>query len=456
MTGLKLVTIGGGSSYTPELVEGMIVRHQQVPIKEWWFVDVPDGEEKLQIVVDLAKRMIKKAGLAWDIYATLDRRKALEGADFVTSQFRVGQLPARYLDETIPLSHGVLGQETNGAGGIFKAFRTIEAYKFIVADMKELCPDAWLINFTNPAGMVTEALINHLGWKKTIGLCNIPIGQHKAAAEVLGLKDKDVYLRHIGLNHFHFHEVWDQEGSNRTAEVMERFYGNLKEKDPETVKNITDLDYSIDFLRTLKLLPCDYHRYYFMEEEMLADALAQYKAGQVRAAVVQEVEKELFELYQNPDLKDKPKQLEQRGGAYYSDIACQIIAAIHNDTHEELTVSTVNNGAVPFLPEDAVVEVSAQITAQGAVPLETPSVVPFVAGHIQLMKTMELLTVEAAMTGDYEMALDAFMLNPLIPSGKKAQDLLDELLLAHADYLPQFQARIDQLRQTMIDSEENR
>lgn len=447
MSGLKLVTIGGGSSYTPELVEGMILRHQEVPIREWWFVDVADGEEKLRIVVDLAKRMVQKAGLNWEIHATLDRKEALKGADFVTSQFRVGQLPARYLDETIPLSHGVLGQETNGAGGIFKAFRTIEAYKSIVKDMKELCPDAWLINFTNPAGIVTEALINRLGWEKTIGLCNIPIGEHKAAAAVLGLKDQDIYLRHVGLNHFHFHEVWDKEGYHRTAEVMERFYGDLKEKDPETVKNITDLDYSIDFLRTLKVLPCDYHRYYFMEEEMLEDALAQYQAGQVRAAVVQEVERELFELYKDPNLKDKPKQLEQRGGAYYSDIACQIISAIYNDSHEELTVSTLNKGVVPFLPEDAVVEVSAKITAQGAVPLETPPLLPFVQAQIQLMKSMELLTVEAAMTGDYEVALDAFMINPLIPSGKKAQVILDELLLAHADYLPQFQDKIDQLRQ---------
>lgn len=159
---IKLVTLGGGSSYTPELVEGMILRSQQLPIREWWFVDVEAGAEKQKIVVDLVRRMVRKAGLDWEIEATLDRRAALKGADFVTSQFRVGQLQARYIDETVPLSHGLLGQETNGVGGIFKAFRTIEAYKGIVADMKELCPDAWLINFTNPAGIVTEAIVNEL------------------------------------------------------------------------------------------------------------------------------------------------------------------------------------------------------------------------------------------------------------------------------------------------------
>lgn len=445
MKTVKLVTIGGGSSYTPELVEGMILRSKELPISEWWFVDIPEGREKLEIVVALAQRMVTKAGLDWTIKATLDRQEALRDADFVTSQFRVGGLGARYLDETIPLSHGVLGQETNGAGGIFKAFRTIEAYKPIVDDMKRLCPDAWLINFTNPAGMVTEALINRLRWAKTIGLCNIPIGQHKAAAKTLGLRDSDITLRHVGLNHFHFHEVWDKKGHNRTDEVIERFYGDLKAEDPDVVKNITDLDYTISFLRSLHLLPCDYHRYYFVEKEMLADAIQQYREGHVRSAVVKKVEKELFDRYKDPNLKEKPKQLEQRGGAYYSDIACQIIVAIYNDTHQELTVSTVNHGVIPFLPENCVVEVSSLITSQGALPLATPKVPEFVKGYLQQMKQMELVTVEAAMSGDYHTALQAFMLNPLIPHGNQTESLLQEMLLAHRDYLPQFAASISRL-----------
>lgn len=438
MKSLKLVTLGGGSSYTPELVEGMILRAAEIPIREWWFVDVEEGAWKQEIVVNLARRMVAKAGLDWKIHATLDRRQALEGADFVTSQFRVGQLAARYLDETLPLSYGMIGQETNGAGGIFKAFRTIEAYKGIIADMKEVCPDAWLINFTNPAGMVTEVIRNYLGWEKVIGLCNIPVGQKKKAAEVLGVEERKLMTRHVGLNHFHFHEVWDQEGQNRTAEVLEKLYGDAKPQLAEAVKNITNLEFPIELLRTIGQLPCDYHRYYFLEQEMLADALDQYQKGQVRAQVVQEVEEQLFELYQDPELAVKPKQLEQRGGAYYSDVACQIIQAIYQDSREELTVSTVNRGVIPYLPENCVVEVSCLITAQGAIPLACPPTKGLVKGYLKLMKEMELATVEAAISGDYERALEAFALNPLIPNGPAAERLLQDLLVAHEAYLPQF------------------
>lgn len=444
---IKLVTLGGGSSYTPELVEGMILRKNQIHISEWWFVDVEDGREKLEIIVDLAKRMVKKAGLDWIIKGTLDRTEALVNADFVTSQFRVGQIEARIKDELIPLKHGMLGQETNGAGGIFKALRTIEAYKSIIADMKELCPNAWLINFTNPAGIVTEALINQLGWEKTIGVCNIPIGQQKTAARVLGLNEKEVHPKYVGLNHFHFHEVWDNQGQNRTMEVIERLYGNLREVPADAVKNITNLDFPIELLRAFKLLPCDYHRYYFIENEMLEDALEQFKRGEARGEVVKRIEDELFAVYKDPNTDIKPPQLEKRGGAYYSDIACQLICAILNDTQEQFVVSTMNRGVIPFLPYEAVVEVMCVITSNGPIPFSTPKVSPFIEGYIQLMKEMELLTVQAAMTGDYEVLLQTFYLNPLIANDGRLIQVLNELLLAHEHYLPQFADSIKNIKE---------
>lgn len=183
--GLKIVTIGGGSSYTPELIEGFIKRHHELPLRELWLVDIEAGKEKLEIVGAMAKRMVKAAGIDCDIHLTLNRREALVDADFVTTQFRVGLLDARIKDETIPLRHGMIGQETNGAGGMFKAFRTIPVILEIVNDMKELCPDAWLINFTNPAGMVTEAVLRYGRWEKVIGLCNVPIMATKNEAAVL-------------------------------------------------------------------------------------------------------------------------------------------------------------------------------------------------------------------------------------------------------------------------------
>ena len=172
---IKIVTIGGGSSYTPELIEGFIKRKDELPIREIWLVDIEEGKEKLEIVGNLAKRMVKKAGLDWEIHLTLNREEALKGADFVTTQFRVGLLEARIKDERIPFENGILGQETNGAGGMLKAFRTIPVVLSIVEDMKRLCPDAWLVNFTNPAGMVTEAVLKYGKYERVVGLCNVPV-----------------------------------------------------------------------------------------------------------------------------------------------------------------------------------------------------------------------------------------------------------------------------------------
>ena len=257
---LKNATIGGGSSYTPELIEGYIKRKDELPIKEIWLVDIEAGKEKLEIVGAMAKRMIKAAGLDWEVHLTLDREAALKGADFVSTQFRVGLLDARIKDERIPLSHGVLGQETNGAGGMFKAFRTIPVILAIIDDMKRLCPDAWLVNFTNPAGMVTEAAIKHGGWKKTVGLCNVPIGHRKQAAEMLGIPEEDLFFKFAGINHFHWHRVWDKEGQERTQELIDLIYGPKQEQESH-LKNIFDAPFHYEQLKDLGMLPCGYHRY---------------------------------------------------------------------------------------------------------------------------------------------------------------------------------------------------
>lgn len=240
---LKIVTIGGGSSYTPELIEGFIKRKDQIDIKELWLVDIEEGQEKLNIVGEMAKRMVKAAGLDWDIHLTLDRYTALKDADFVTTQFRVGLLDARIRDERIPLSYGLIGQETNGAGGIFKALRTIPVILDIIKDMKEVCPNAWLVNFTNPSGMITEAAIKVGGWKKTVGLCNVPIGLMNLADTIMGLPEfsEELYFKFAGLNHFHWHRVWDKEGKELTDHILEEVYNPINGNKYETVKNITSI-----------------------------------------------------------------------------------------------------------------------------------------------------------------------------------------------------------------------
>lgn len=445
---LKIVTIGGGSSYTPELMEGMINRKDRLDIKELWLVDIESGKEKLNIVGEMAKRMVKAAGLDWEVHLTTDRRMALKDADFVTTQFRVGQLDARIRDERIPSKYGFLGQETNGAGGIFKAFRTIPVILDIIEDMKELAPNAWLINFTNPAGMVTEAAIRVGGWKKTIGLCNVPIGSIKMNHEAMGYDTDgdDLFHKYAGLNHFHWHRVWDKDGVEVTGKIIDTLYNPDSDfiKNHEVV-NIKDIGFNYPLVKSMGIIPCAYHRYYYLEEDMLKEALDSYGKGETRAEVVKRTEAELFELYKDPNLDYKPEQLAKRGGAHYSDAACELIASIVNDSKTIMVVSTQNNGTITDLPYDSVVEVSSVITSHGAEPYNWGSFPSGARGQLQLMKSMEELVIEAAVTGDYGVATQAFVVNPLIKAGAQAQNMLDEMLVANKDYLPQFKSKIAEL-----------
>lgn len=442
--GLKIVTIGGGSSYTPELIEGFIKRKDELPIREIWLVDIEAGREKLEIVGGLAKRMVEEAGVDWEIHLTLNRREALKGADFVSTQLRVGLLDARIKDERIPLSHGILGQETNGAGGMFKAFRTIPVILSIVEDMKELCPDAWLVNFTNPAGMVTEAVLKYGNFNKVVGLCNVPIGAMYNEMKYFEKGADELYWQFAGLNHFHWHRVFDKDGTDLTRETIEKMFEVKKSE----AANISSIQYLKEQIDDLGMIPCGYHRYYYLSQEMLENELKEFEKNETRAEVVKRLEAELFELYKDPNLRIKPEQLTKRGGTHYSDAACELISSIFNDKRSTMVVSTRNDGAIADLPYDCACEVSSVITAHGPQPINFghfPN--PGQRGLVQIMKSMEELTIEAAVTGNYDRALQAFTTNPLVPSGKIAQELLDEMLVAHKEYLPQFKEKIKEIEE---------
>ncbi|WP_419892526.1 6-phospho-beta-glucosidase [Paenibacillus xylanexedens] len=435
--GLKIVTIGGGSSYTPELIEGFIKRHHELPIRELWLVDIEAGREKLEIVGAMAKRMVKAAGIDCDIHLTLNRREALADADFVTTQFRVGLLEARITDETIPISHGMIGQETNGAGGMFKAFRTIPVVLGIVEDMKELCPDAWLINFTNPAGMVTEAVLQYGKWEKVIGLCNVPIISSKNEAAVLEKNEEELFFKFAGINHLHWHKIYDRDGKELTKKAIEKLYG--PDAEPEKmVENIKSMRFLYEQILQLGMLPCPYHRYYYMTDSMLEEEVEAVNGEGTRGQVVKRLEESLFELYKDPNLNYKPKELEKRGGAYYSDAACEVINSVYNNKGTHMVVNTQNRGAISDLPYNSAIEVTSIITAHGAEPVHFGAFPSAQKGLLQVMKAMEELTIEAAVTGDYATALQAFTLNPLVTSGDIAKVVLDEMLEAHKEHLPQF------------------
>ncbi|QJX80661.1 6-phospho-beta-glucosidase [Priestia megaterium] len=433
--GIKIVTIGGGSSYTPELVEGFIKRYNELPVRELWLVDIEEGKEKLEIVGDLAKRMVKKSGLPIKIHLTLDRREALKGADFVTTQFRVGLLDARAKDERIPLKHGVLGQETNGPGGLFKALRTVPVILDICRDIEELCPNAWLINFTNPAGMVTEAVLRYSNIKKIVGLCNVPIGMEMGIAKLLNVDHSRVRIDFAGLNHMVYGLDVYVDGVSVKDKVMELL------TDPNNssfVKNIQGIGWDPSFIKSLNVLTCPYHMYYYKSEQMLEKEIKNYEKGETRAEVVKKLEKELFELYKDPNLDIKPPQLEQRGGAFYSDAAVRLITSIYTDKRDIQPVNTINNGTIAGIPNDSAVEVSCMITKDGPKPITVGELPVPVRGLVQTIKSFERTSVEAAVTGDYNKAILALTINPLVASDKLAKEIVDEMLEAHKEYLPQF------------------
>ncbi|CQR25235.1 6-phospho-beta-glucosidase [Streptococcus varani] len=439
--GVKIATIGGGSSYTPELMEGFIKRYDELPIREIWLVDVEAGREKQEIVGAMAQRMWDASPYDVKVYTTLNREEALKDADFVTTQFRVGQLNARIKDERIPFSYGLLGQETNGPGGMFKAFRTIPIVLSVVEDMKRLCPNAWLINFANPSGMVTEAVLRYGKWDRVVGLCNVPVMAKKVEAEMLNQPAEDLIYKFAGLNHFHWHKVADRAGNDVTPQVIEKLY----EEENGLPKNIHGVPFFREQLDQMNMIPCGYHQYYYRAEEMLAHGLEEFATIGTRAEQVKALEHELFELYKDPELNYKPKQLEERGGAYYSDAACETIASIYANKNTEIVVSTRNDGAVPDLPADCAVEVTANLGAAGARNVVFGPLPTAEKGWLQVMKAMELLTIEAAVTGNYALALQAFTINPLIPAGATAKRVMDELFIAHKEHLPQFADTISKL-----------
>ncbi|MEK5499214.1 6-phospho-beta-glucosidase [Bacillus sp. FSL M8-0077] len=433
--GIKIVTIGGGSSYTPELVEGFIKRYHELPVKELWLVDIEAGQEKLNIVGALAKRMVEKAGLPIEVHLTLDRRAALKDADFVTTQFRVGLLEARAKDERIPLKYGVIGQETNGPGGLFKGLRTIPVILDIVKDMEELCPDAWLVNFTNPAGMVTEAVLRYTNLKKVVGLCNVPIGIKMGIAKALDVDVERIEVQFAGLNHM----VYGLDVYLDGVSIMDQVLDELGNPNSQwSMRNIEAKNWEPSFVKGLGVIPCPYHRYYYKTKDMLEEEQKAAQEKGTRAEVVQQVEHELFELYKDPDLSIKPPQLEKRGGAYYSDAACNLISSIYNDKHDIQPVNTVNRGAIASIPAESAVEVNCIITKDGPKPIATGDLHVAVRGLVQQIKSFERVAAEAAVTGDYETALVAMTINPLVPSDEIAKKILDEMLEAHREYLPQF------------------
>ena len=419
--GVKVAVVGGGSTYTPELVEGFVTRGDRLTVDELVLLDV--DAERLEVVGGLAGRMLRRVGWSGSLVLTADRHRALEGADFVIVQLRVGGQAARFQDETIPLGFGCIGQETTGPGGFAKALRTVPVVLDLAEETAERgAPGAWFVDFTNPTGLVTQALLDH--GHRALGLCNVAIGFQRRFARVFGVEPERVQLEHVGLNHLTWERKIFVDGVDRMPEVLTDALDEVSEE--------TDLP--AELIRSLGAIPSYYLHYYYLTSRVLAEQ----RGGTTRAEEVMKIEAGLMELYRDPALDTKPALLEERGGAFYSDAAAALVASLHAGTGDVQVVNVRNDGAIPGLADDAVVEVSARVDRDGSHPIAVDPLTPDMAGLVEHVKAYERLTIEAAITGDRATALRALMTNPLVGDYEVAAPLLDALLAANAERLPRF------------------
>jgi 6-phospho-beta-glucosidase len=423
---LKICVIGGGSTYMPELIEGFIDKQAELGLAMVTLMDI--DQDRLRVVGGFAQRMIRAAGSPIELVLSTDRAQALEGARYVISQIRVGGNAQRVIDEEIPPRFGVVGQETTGPGGFAKALRTIPVMLSIAADMERLCPQAWLINFTNPSGLITEALATH-SRVRVIGLCNLPVNMIYQVARYLGVPPGRISLDYVGLNHL----SWMKGAYLDGQEVTEVVLAKAIEEASQAAEGRSP--FSPQLIEMLGMLPCYYLRYYYHHDEVLEE---QKKADKTRGEEVQEMEEKLLAMYADPHLVSKPKELEKRGGALYSTAAVSLIAAIVGKKNEVHIVNCRNRGALEDLPKGSVVEVPCVVGAAGPIPLTVGRLPVLVRGLVHSVKAYEELTIEAAVTGDRRTALQALVTHPLVPSFGVAKALLNNILEANREYLPQF------------------
>lgn len=422
---MKITVIGGGSTYTPELISGLLGRAEQLGLREVCLMDI--DAERLAVVGGFAQRMAAAGGAQFVVSLTTDRAAALDGATFVATQLRVGGMAARREDEALGKRWGLIGQETTGVGGFAKALRTVPVLLEIAHEMRARCPDAWMINFTNPSGLVTEALQRYAPEVRSIGLCNAPINLVMRVARQLGADPAAVRLEYLGLNHLSWLTGATVDGEDVWPAVFGRYLDELRASDDPACPPY--------LAEALGAEPSYYLHYFYRTGAALAH---QQAAAQSRAEQVIEVERALLRQYADPMLTSMPAELMLRGGAFYSTAAAQLIDALHNDTGSVQVVNTRNGGAAPGWPADWVAELPCRIDAAGAHPLPAAPLPPLAESLVRAVKAYELLTAEAAMRGDRALALQALVANPLGPDADQAPALFDELLRVNRGLLPRF------------------
>jgi 6-phospho-beta-glucosidase len=414
---MKLVIVGGGSSYTPELVGGFIEHYTELPFDEICLTDI--DAHRLNILQGLSKRMLDKAGLDVRVTSTTDKRSALLNADFVNCLIRVGGMDARINDERIPIKYGVVGQETTGPGGMMKALRTIPVILELAHEIETICPEAWLINYTNPSGIIAEALGKY-SKAKWIGLCSGPNDWSKKILDAMEVDHRRASVDWMGLNHLGFAvRVW-VDGEDRTEQAVKAIAQKWSVDD--------------EWLQTLGFIPATYLRYYYHHHSVVTEMVAEdYKT---RGEQVQEIEAELLRQYTDTGLADKPALLKQRGGGGYADTAFAAMRAIYRNSSERQVLQVLNKGGIDGISADASVEIPCLLDKSGPHPLQMGEIPLPIRGLIQSVKCYESLTVQAAVEGSRKIALQALMAHPFVSDWKVAKPMMEELLTANQKWLP--------------------
>jgi len=418
---MKLAVVGGGSTYTPELIDGFARLRDTLPVEELVLVD--PAADRLDLVGGLARRIFAKQGHPGRIVTTSDVDAGVAGADAVLLQLRVGGQAARNQDETWPLECGCVGQETTGAGGLAKALRTVPVVLDIAERVRRANPDAWIIDFTNPVGIVTRALLQ--AGHKAVGLCNVAIGFQRKFAALLDVAPGEVHLDHVGLNHLTW-ELGVRLGGPQGEDVLPRLiaeHGDAIADDLHMPRAIVD---------RLGVVPSYYLRYFYAHDEVVRELGTKPS----RAAEVAAMEKELLAMYGDPALDEKPALLAKRGGAFYSEAAVDLAAALlggGGSAHQ--VVNTYNNGTLPFLPDDAVIEVQAKVDGSGATPLAVPALDPLYAGLIANVTAYEDLALKAALHGGRDRVFKALLAHPLTGQFEYAEALTDKLIAHNREHL---------------------
>lgn len=427
---MKVAVIGGGSSYTPELINGFLQRAERLPLDELWLMDI--APERLEVVGGFAQRMVRAQGAPFAVHLTTDQREALRGACYLIIQLRVGGMAARREDEYLGRRHGLVGQETTGIGGMAKALRTIPVVLRIARTVEELAPGALLVNFTNPAGLVTEALARHAPNVTAVGVCNAPITTKMQLLQALAEDGLDVpperaQLNTLGLNHLSWHRGLSLDGREVWPQLLAHYVAHLRqEEDPEWPPAL---------IESLGMLPNYYLHYYYQTDRALAK---QAEWPPSRAEEVMAIEANLLTQYREPGRTQPPDDLMKRGGAYYSTVATQLLHAHHNDLGETHVLNVPHRGAVAGWPRDWVLEMPCRVDAQGIMPLPAKPLPPVCFGLLAHVKMFELLTVEAAVHGNRDAAYQALLSHPLGPRADRVGTVLDDLLASNQPYLPQF------------------